>query len=80
MLRAEQPPALMTQGQASACLILQLGRTSRLRRPKTSRLFFYRLKMSIEKTKHQLVMLGRAKDFVYFYLEAQSAKIEKRET
>jgi len=24
-------------------------------------------------------MLGREKDFVYFYLEAQSGKIEKRE-
>ena len=38
------------------------------------------LKMNSEKTKHQPVMLGREKDFVYFYLEAQSGKIEKRET
>ena len=38
------------------------------------------LKMNSEKTKHQPVMLGREKDFVCFYLEAQSGKIEKRET
>ena len=36
--------------------------------------------MNSEKTKHQPVMLGREKDFVCFYLEAQSGKIEKRET
>ena len=38
------------------------------------------MKINSEKTKHQPVMLGREKDFVYFYLEAQSGKIEKRET
>ena len=35
------------------------------------------LKMNSEKTKHQPVMLGREKDFVCFYLEAQSGKIER---
>ena len=38
------------------------------------------LKINSEKTKHQPVMLGREKDFVCFYVEAQSGKIEKRET
>ena len=41
--------------------------------------FFYGLKINSEKTKHQPVMLGREKDVVVFYLEAQSGKIEMRE-